>query len=345
MHATSLVQLLDVSFAARRGLFDSEHVSAIRLFNGFTEGCRELVVDLYGATAVFHDYSADPAGGAALVAQAQDFYRTRIPWLRSGVLKRRNSLSPTETRGTLLFGESPDRKIQEYGVWYAVDITLNKDASFYLDTRNLRRWALDHLNGQAVLNTFAYTGSLGVAAIAAGASRVVQLDRNSRFLGLAKESYTLNSFAVNSADFIHADFFRHAARLRRQAERFDCVFVDPPYFAASATGKVDLVRDSARLINKVRPLVKDGGYLVAVNNSLYLSGQAYMQVLDTLCADSYLRVVDLIPVPDDCVGYSAHAISPSVANPAPFNHSTKIAVLGVRARPGQQLAAHKEPWK
>jgi 23S rRNA (cytosine1962-C5)-methyltransferase len=58
---------------------------------------------------------------------------------------------------------------------------MHGDASFYLDTRNLRGWALEHLAGKSVLNTFAYTGSLGVAAKAAGASRVVHLDLNKTF--------------------------------------------------------------------------------------------------------------------------------------------------------------------
>ena len=54
----------------------------------------------------------------------------------------------------------------------AMDVVKDEQASYYLDTRHVRRWVLDNLADQAVLNTFAYTGSLGVAAVAAGASRV-----------------------------------------------------------------------------------------------------------------------------------------------------------------------------
>lgn len=38
-----------------------------------------------------------------------------------------------------------------------------------------------------MLNTFAYTGSLGVAACAGGTRRVVQVDLNRRFLDLARD--------------------------------------------------------------------------------------------------------------------------------------------------------------
>jgi 23S rRNA (cytosine1962-C5)-methyltransferase len=89
---------------------------------------------------------------------------------------------------------------------------MNRDASLYLDTRNLRQWALGHLEGKTVLNTFAYTGSLGVAARAAGASRVIQFDRNRLFLNVAKTTYTLNGFPIDKKDFQTGDFWTHMNR-------------------------------------------------------------------------------------------------------------------------------------
>jgi 23S rRNA (cytosine1962-C5)-methyltransferase len=71
-----------------------------------------------------------------------------------------------------------DRKIKEYGVWYAVNLTMNRDVSLYLDTRNLRKWIIENVKDETVLNTFAYTGSFGVAAMKGGANRVVQIDLN-----------------------------------------------------------------------------------------------------------------------------------------------------------------------
>ncbi len=194
--------------------------------------------------------------------------------------------------------------MQEHGVWYALDLCMNRDASLYLDTRNLRQWALQHLGGKTVLNTFAYTGSLGVAACAGGAARVVQLDLNRQFLNLAKTSYTLNGFPINKADFIVGDFWAQVNRFKRAGECFDCVVVDPPFFSATPKGALDLNTDSARLINKVRPLINDGGWLVSINNALYVSGKEYLETLEALCADGYLKIAELIPVPEDFTGYA-----------------------------------------
>ena len=231
-----------------------------------------------------------------------------------------------------MFGRTPDRKVKENGVWYALDLLMNRDASLYLDTRNLRLWAKNHLRDKTVLNTFAYTGSLGVAAQAGGASRVVQVDLNREFLNLAKTSYTLNGFPIHRGDFLAVDFWDQVSRFKRTGERFDCVIIDPPFFSTTSRGTLDLNTDSARLINKVRPLVNDGGWLVSVNNALYVSGKDYMEALERLCADGYMRIAEMIPVPEDFIGYPDTRLALPLTDPRPFNHSTKIAVLEVRKK-------------
>ena len=318
--------------AARSDLFDARHEAALRLFNGFYEGDPALVVDLYARTLVLHNYADDPASAHETIHAAQAFLRERLPWVRAVIVKTRHAADDEGRRGMMLFGELLDRRVREHGVWYAVDLLMNRDASFYLDTRNLRRWTIEHLTGKRVLNTFAYTGSLGVAAMAAHAQRVVQMDRNRAFLNVAKESYTLNGFPIVKADFLSGDFFALTSRMRRANERFDCVFVDPPFFSATSGGRVDLENESFRILNKVRPLIDDGGWLVAINNALFVSGADYLRTLHTLCADGYLNIEALIPVPEDFTGYTHTRVSNPPLSPAPFNHPTKIAVLRVRRK-------------
>ena len=330
--AELITPLLEKSCAAREALFDAGHKSALRLFNGFTEGCPDLTVDLYTGTAVLTNYAEAPEQGLPLIHAALVFLEERFPWLQAGIVKIRNSQSAEERRGKLLFGAAPDRKVQEHGVWYALDLCMNQDASLYLDTRNLRQWAFNHLSGKTVLNTFAYTGSLGVAACAGGARRVVQVDLSRQYLNIAKSSYTLNGFAINKADFIVGDFWAQVSRLKRTGERFDCVLVDPPFFSTTSKGALNLNTDSARLINKVRPLINDGGWLVSINNALYVSGKDYMERLEALCTDGYLKIAELVPVPEDFTGYAQTRSGAPITDPAPFNHSTKIAVLEVKRK-------------
>jgi 23S rRNA (cytosine1962-C5)-methyltransferase len=334
---------LDAALHAREHLFDARREVAFRIFNGFTEGCPALVADLYGTTLLLHNYADSPDQGRAYVDEAMALYLQRLPWLRSVVAKTRNARTECERNGSVIYGDAPDRWVREAGVRYAVDLILNRDASLYLDTRGARAWAMATLKDKAVLNTFAYTGSLGVAARAGGASRVVHLDLNRRFLNVAKTSYTLNGFPINKADFISGDFWPLVNRLKRTGELFDCVFLDPPFFAATPRGIVDSAHNMTRLINKVRPLIRDGGALVAINNALYLSGADYMRELQALCGDGYLRIEQLVPVSDDFIGYATTRIGAFVTDPAPFNHPTKIAVLRVRRKDQNTAQANANP--
>jgi 23S rRNA (cytosine1962-C5)-methyltransferase len=323
---------MENALSFRAALFDERHETAFRLFNGFTEGNPDLVVDLYAETLVVHNYADRPGDGVALVRAAQHFLLTRLPWIQTIVVKIRNSQDPQEKRGNIAYGTTPDRKIRENGVWYAFDPMINRDASLYLDTRNVRRWAGERLKEKSVLNTFAYTGSLGVAAQAGGAARVVHLELNRRFLNLAKTSYTLNGFPINKRDFQAGDFWPQINRLKAADERFDCVFLDPPIYSATSKGVVDLAQSYTRLINKVRPLINHDGYLVAINNALFFSGAAYLKEIESLCADGYLTIEELIPVPADSIGDSRIQTAGMIADPTPFNHSTKIVVLKVRRK-------------
>ena len=330
MDSTPVTSLLEKALASRAPILDPKNESAFRLFNGFTEGCPDLIIDIYAATAVIYNYASIPEDGAPLVQEAQEFLVKSMPVLRTILLKTRNSPQQEEKRGRLIYGAELDRKVKEHGVWYSINLTLNRDASLYLDTRNLRKWLIENIKGKSLLNTFAYTGSFGVAALKGGASRVVQIDLDRNFLNIAKTSYTLNGFPIQKGNFISRDFFEQVSNLKRNNTFFDCVIVDPPFFSTTAKGRVDQEKESARLINKVRPLINNGGYLIAINNALYVSGKEYMQTLEELCKDGYLKIRELISVPEDFTGYNP--VGSPITDPSPFNHSTKIAILDVKRK-------------
>ena len=321
--------LLNNALEARLNLIGASQESAIRLFNGFYEGYPDLVVDLYAQTLVIYNYATIPQENTSVSLVFEHLYE-RLPWLQSAILKTRKATSLEERRGTYLMGTNFIHRIREHGLWYAIDLCMSQDASLYLDTRNLRKWAIENLAKKTVLNAFAYTGSLGVAALGGGASMVVQVDLKRKFLNIAKGSYKYNGFSINDADFIISDFFSAISHYKRTGELFDCVFLDPPIHSTTKKGVIDMVSNSQRVVNKVRPLVRDRGYLVIINNALYLSGADFMAILKNMCSGGYLSIEALIPIPADITGYATTRIDGPPVDPAPFNHPTKIVVLRVR---------------
>ncbi|EKD88408.1 MAG: hypothetical protein ACD_34C00560G0001, partial [uncultured bacterium] len=113
---------------------------------------------------------------------------------------------------------------------------------------------------------------------------------------------------------------------------FDMVILDPPFFSVTEKGMVDQAKESHRLVNKVRPLLRDGGRIVAINNSLFLEGAEFMRSLEELGQDGFIEIEEIIPVPEDITGYPDTILRSPPIDPAPFNHPTKIVVLKVKRK-------------
>lgn len=330
--STSLTELLEKAITLREPMMDLRHETAMRLFNGFIEGNPELCIDLYAKTVVFHNYANPPEKGQEGIQEALRFLKSKYPWIKAAVVKERYAESNDKKTGYKIEGEKLDRKIVENEIWYSIDLCMNRDASLYLDTRLLREWIVKNLKGKTVLNTFAYTGSLGVAAHGAGAAQVFQVEQNRKFLNCAKDSYSLNGFPIKKSDFLEGDFWAKVSHLKNKKALFDAVILDPPFFATSEQGTVDLAQNCKQVINKIRPLVADGGFLIVINNALFLSGKEFITEIESLCQDGYLKIAEIIPVPADFAGFSGESTKTFVTDPAPFNHSTKIVVLSVKRK-------------
>ena len=255
-----------------------------------------------------------------------------IPLPYDSHIKERDQKSDKDKNGIFLFGMEIIQFVQENAVKYAVHPLLNQDSSFYIDTRNLRIWLKENLAGKDIVNTFAYTGSLGVAALAGGTNKVIQSDLNSKFLDLARLSAQLNGISPSRHVLMTGDFFRVISRLKNENKLFDCAIIDPPFFSSTQAGKLELLNDSIRLVNKVRPIIRHQGIIVLVNNSLFLSGADFYHQVQSLCESGYVAIKETIPIAQDIAGFPDTVVSSPPTDPYPFNHSTKIVVLNINRK-------------
>lgn len=315
----ALSALLNTAFRKRKALFSDPDTDAFRMFNGFCEGFPSFSIDRYASTAVILWTDKKAVPGAELLPFLSRICLEGIPGVESVLFKNRFGRTAEEKNGVLLHGEKVSDRIREWGVSYPVDLRLNKDCGFYLDSALLRRWLLNNAAGKRVLNCFAYTGSLGDAAHAAGALSVTQTDLNHNYL----------STRHSDQEYILGDFFHVASSLRRAERLFDLIILDPPFFAGTGRGaRVDLARNTAALINKIRPLAAHRGKIITVNNALFLSGKEFISQLESL-SGPWLSVSELIPVPGSFYGFAPVSPETLPADPAPFDHPTKIAVLDI----------------
>ena len=303
---------------------------AVRFFNGFYEGYPPLSIDRYGDTIVFQSFAKSGLDPVIQNALMKTFRAD--PTVSAILLKERFSKAQRERNGVFLFGEKGCERVREFGVSYPIRLTLNQDCSFYLDTALLRKHLIENSGGKTVLNTFAYTGSLGLAALAGGARKVVQTDLKPAFLEICESEAERMGARPNRHESVAADFFALTTAYRRAEKLFDIVLLDPPFFSLTGQGRVDQERSFIALINKARPLVADGGTLIVVNNALYLSGAALLSEIRSCLPSEYITPLPPISVPESFTG-GASAKLP--ADPAPFNHPTKILPLRVRRKDGR----------
>lgn len=310
--------------------------NAKRLFNGFYEGLPRLTVDLYADILLISDHDREVVSRGNLYQAIAQFYAQALPDVRSVLLKQRHAQNIKLRQGEVILGEQVSTSIEEFGVNYALDLKLNQDASFYPDTRNLRLWLSQKMKDARVLNCFAYTGALGIAALAGGAKEVIQTDLNPHFLAVAQRSQALNHFN-GSMQTLSQDFYPMVAGFKSQSQLFDCVILDAPLFSQTRRGRVDLLQNWHGLVNKLRPLVAHEGYLVAINNALFLPGAELMESVQKLTADGYLEIAEIISVPQDVTGYAQTITAKAPADPAPFNHPTKIVIMRAYRKDGRRV--------
>lgn len=91
--------------------------------------------------------------------------------------------------------------------------------------------------GRRVLNLFAFTGGMGVAAAAGGAKSTTNVDNKLTFLKIAEKNYDLNSLPHDSRTFITEDAVRFMKAAVRDTwrTRYGLIVLDPPRKYTSTT--------------------------------------------------------------------------------------------------------------
>ncbi|MCQ4255680.1 class I SAM-dependent rRNA methyltransferase [Stutzerimonas stutzeri] len=308
----SLDQALRAAFDSRRELFDElqqQGTDCYRLFHGSQEGAAGLTVDRYGPQLMVQSFhqSLDAQSLQTIHDEAISFIGQRLQLIYND----RSQSNSRIDRSTALHQPDDaaleDQIAHEWGLNYRVrGRHSGQDPLLFLDLRNARGWVKQHSAGKSVLNLFSYTCGVGLCAAAGGAQEVWNVDFAERNLAVGRENGELNP-SLPPMQFVHSDYFpaiRQLAGLPVSARRgrtlpayprlaqrqFDLVLLDPPAWARSAFGTVDLLRDYQSLLKPALLATAEGGVLICCNNLAKVSMQDWRtQVLR--CAEKAGRPV------------------------------------------------------
>ncbi len=172
--------------------------------------------------------------------------------------------------------------VDEEGAQFWIRFYQVKHPGLFLDHIELRRWLKKNARELKVLNTFAYTGSLSVAAGLGGASHVTTLDLSRSTIEWAKTNWELNKFSSERGDFIFGDVFEWLPKMKKRGDRFDCVILDPPSFSRSKSSVFSTEKDLKKLHALAFDVLSPSGILVTSINSAGISPRKLKaEVLET----------------------------------------------------------------
>ncbi|MWV11669.1 SAM-dependent methyltransferase [Pseudomonas sp. R-28-1W-6] len=284
----ALTQALRAALDARQGLLGELHdqgTDCYRLFHGSQEGAPGLTADRYGPQLLVQSFHQSLERDALLDLQAT--VQQRLGRDLQLVYNDRSQGNSRIDRSDPIYQAEPaaleDQIGHEWGLNYRVrGRHPGQDPLLFLDLRNARGWVKAHSASKSVLNLFAYTCGVGLCAAAGGASEVVNLDFAEGNLAVGRENGLLNP-QLPVMQFIQSDYFpaiRQLAGLpitarrghklphypRLQPRQFDLVLLDPPAWAKSAFGTVDLQRDYQSLLKPALLATAANGTLICCNN-------------------------------------------------------------------------------
>ena len=296
----TLTGQLAAALTARADLMarlEAENTDAYRLFHGSVEGVPGLTVDRYGDLLLAQSFhrSLTPEQLDELIA----FYGEALPGLAPVYNDRSqgNSRIGNSLEGEMKIAAHTPRLIHEMGVTYRFQARhAGQDPWLFLDLRAGRRRVMAEAADKSVLNLFAYTCGVGTAAAKAGAGFVVNVDFAESSLEIGKDNARLNEVAIRPR-FVQSDAFAALRQLaglgqpqvvrgkrlppfpKLEPRQFDLVFLDPPRYAKSLFGVVDLVNDYSALFKPALLSTAVGGTLICCNNVAEVDRDAWLDQL------------------------------------------------------------------
>lgn len=278
---------LEQAIALRRDRL-AEEGGACRLVNAESDQLPGVVVDIYAGVLVIQ----------LLTAGAERWRDTLAALLRellpsASCLYERSDAENREKEGLppqkgLLWGEEPPEQVEilEGGCRYGVDVRSGHKTGFYLDQRDNRAFVARYTPGLEVLNAFSYTGGFGIAALAAGAKHVVNIDASAAVLDLARGNAERNGLPATAFECVEGNVFSVLRAFRAIERRFDAIVLDPPKFVDSRAHLEKASRGYKDINLLAAQLLRPSGLLFTFSCSGLMPAELFQKIVADAVLDS-----------------------------------------------------------
>ena len=264
-------QLLD---KLRKAVFHRQSLlqqgEPLRLFHREFDGQAGLWIDCFGEALVVHveeQFDFLHSQLRAIKGEIRDLTGVEHIYVRINRRRRQEVKADEVFLLTEAAGPNEEFIINEKGLRYVIRPRSQVNGGFFIDARDLRQLVRLHAMNARVLNTFAFTGSIGLSAAIGGALEVTQVDISRGILRWARENQKLNDGLClrSQMKFIEEDSRTFLAREERRIQQgkipYDIVVLDPPTFGSSGKKPFRLVSEYQDLLSSGLRVLGEGGHL------------------------------------------------------------------------------------
>ena len=280
----SLDAVLGPAIARRQDLLarlHAEGTDCYRLLHGIAENAPGVTLDRYGSLLLLQTFREPLAGPAveALRATAGAALGLDLPI----VCNHRGAAPPAG----FVFHEPTaaalaEHECREGPARFAIRARhRGQDPWLFLDLRAGRTAVRGLAAGKSVLNLFAYTCGVGIAAAVAGAQKVLNVDFSQTALDVGQQNAARNGVPPDRFTVLRSDCIpvlrqltgvpvqrreRHVPFPKVEPQSFDLIVLDPPRLAKGPFGTIDVVNDYQSLFKPCLQALTAGGTVLATNH-------------------------------------------------------------------------------
>lgn len=165
---------------------------------------------------------------------------------------------------------------------FKLNLLDNQNIGFFPDMKNGRKFVKKISQDKKVLNLFSYTCSLGVAAMAADAKEVVNVDMAKSALNTGRENHRLNSQNMSKVHFLPYNILKSWSKIRKYSP-YDLIIIDPPSFQK---GSFSIQKDYQKIIKKIEELTNKRAIVIACINDPFIKIEFLIELF-TMYASSF----------------------------------------------------------
>ena len=220
-----------------------------RVFHGrgnFYDDYNYLVVDSINDVllATFFE-KIDEKIETSLIKILDEIYATK--GFKSLIIQRRYL---KENMNEIFRGKLPQNTIAiENALKYNINFS-NQNIGIFPDMKIGREFIQNICKDKNILNLFSYTCAFSVAAISAGASKVVNVDMSKSALTIGRENHRINNLDTKKVKFMPYDILKSWSRIKKEGP-YDIIIIDPPSFQK---GSFAATRDYEKIIKRLDEL-------------------------------------------------------------------------------------------